>query len=114
MAGLGGTAGIMEVESGGRKLLDMTGFRAWFAWRTAYLTRLHTVRNRLSLMSDWYVAPKFVTLYVMDSRVIRRGGDLYPVDLFSQHCIMTEVWMYPHDSKPSTFKILLILCSFAA
>jgi len=36
-----------------RGALNIKGFASWFAWRSAYLTRLTLMRNRLSLMVDW-------------------------------------------------------------
>jgi hypothetical protein len=45
MATVGGTNAIMELGSGPRRL-DLAGFVSWVAWRSAYLTRLGSLRNR--------------------------------------------------------------------
>ena len=46
-----GTA-VLELgdPSSGKKGLSMTGFKSWVAWRSAYLTRLGNMRNRLYVM----------------------------------------------------------------
>ncbi|KAK9906340.1 hypothetical protein WJX75_000240 [Coccomyxa subellipsoidea] len=54
--------GSAIVELGDHKKgrgLSLTGFKSWLAWRSAYLTRLGTVRNRLYVMLDWTIALLF-------------------------------------------------------
>lgn len=46
MATVGGTSAILELGSGTSKRLSVAGFLSWVAWRSAYLTRLGTLRNR--------------------------------------------------------------------
>jgi NADH dehydrogenase FAD-containing subunit len=46
MATVGGTSAILELGSSGRPRLSMAGFVSWVAWRSAYLTRLGSLRNR--------------------------------------------------------------------
>ena len=45
MATVGGTSAIIELGSGSRHL-SFAGFTSWVAWRSAYLTRLGSLRNR--------------------------------------------------------------------
>jgi NADH:ubiquinone reductase (non-electrogenic) len=46
MATVGGTSAILELGSGSSKRLSVAGFASWVAWRSAYLTRLGSLRNR--------------------------------------------------------------------
>ena len=46
MATVGGTNAILELGSGSSKRLSVAGFTSWVAWRSAYLTRLGSLRNR--------------------------------------------------------------------
>jgi hypothetical protein len=46
MATVGGTSAILELGSGTSKRLSLAGFASWVAWRSAYLTRLGSLRNR--------------------------------------------------------------------
>ncbi|EIE24104.1 mitochondrial type-II NADH dehydrogenase [Coccomyxa subellipsoidea C-169] len=60
MALVGKGSAIVELgdHSKGRGL-SLTGFKSWLAWRSAYLTRLGNVRNRLYVMLDWTIALLF-------------------------------------------------------
>jgi NADH dehydrogenase len=49
MASLGGKRGVIGVD--GRFLI--TGFLAWFLWRTYYLARLPGIDRRLRVTIDW-------------------------------------------------------------
>ncbi|BDA46213.1 Internal alternative NAD(P)H-ubiquinone oxidoreductase A1 [Coccomyxa sp. Obi] len=60
MALVGKGSAVVELgdPKGGRRL-SLTGFKSWVAWRSAYLTRLGNVRNRLYVMLDWTIALLF-------------------------------------------------------
>lgn len=32
---------------------SFAGFNAWLAWRSAYFTRLASMRNRINLLTNW-------------------------------------------------------------
>ena len=49
-AGKGSAVIELGDPSSGKKGLSMTGFKSWVAWRSAYLTRLGNMRNRLYVM----------------------------------------------------------------
>lgn len=54
MATVGGTSAVLELgEAGRRPVLSMRGFVSWVAWRSAYLTRLGTWRQRLYVAFNW-------------------------------------------------------------
>jgi len=47
MATVGGTSAILELGAASSKRhLSLAGFASWVAWRSAYLTRLGSLRNR--------------------------------------------------------------------
>ena len=58
LAGKGSAIVELGDHSKGRGL-SLTGFKSWLAWRSAYLTRLGNVRNRLYVMLDWTIALLF-------------------------------------------------------
>ncbi len=58
LAGKGSAVVELGDPKGGR-LISLTGFKSWVAWRSAYLTRLGNVRNRLYVMLDWTIALLF-------------------------------------------------------
>lgn len=49
-AGKGSAVIELGDPASGKKGLSMTGFKSWIAWRSAYLTRLGNMRNRLYVM----------------------------------------------------------------
>eukprot|EP00877_Chromochloris_zofingiensis_P007537 jgi/Chrzof1/3036/Cz12g09060.t1 len=53
MATVGGTSAIMELGDAKSHHWSLTGFWSWVAWRSAYLTRLGSMRNRMVVMFDW-------------------------------------------------------------
>ncbi|KAI8463743.1 MAG: hypothetical protein J3K34DRAFT_526753 [Monoraphidium minutum] len=55
MATVGGTSAILELGSGSSKRLSFAGFASWVAWRSAYLTRLGSLRNRMMVAFDWTI-----------------------------------------------------------
>lgn len=62
MATVGGTSAILQLGGGGAdsfkigpKRISIAGFLSWVAWRSAYLTRLGTLRARLQVAFDWTV-----------------------------------------------------------
>lgn len=55
MATVGGTSAVLELGSAGGRRLSVAGFASWIAWRSAYLTRLGSLRNRMRVVSDWLV-----------------------------------------------------------
>lgn len=55
MATVGGTSAVLELGGGGSKRLSIAGFASWVAWRSAYLTRLGSMRNRMTVAFDWLI-----------------------------------------------------------
>eukprot|EP00775_Hariotina_reticulata_P010170 gene10168-10330_t len=62
MATVGGTSAILQLGGAsdssfkvGPKRFNIAGFLSWVAWRSAYLTRLGTVRARLQVAFDWSI-----------------------------------------------------------
>jgi NADH:ubiquinone reductase (non-electrogenic) len=65
MATVGGTSAVLQLGGAGaggpdsfkigRKRISIAGFISWVAWRSAYLTRLGTVRARLQVAFDWTI-----------------------------------------------------------
>lgn len=54
MATVGGTSAVLELgEAGKGPTLSLRGFTSWLAWRSAYLTRLGTWRQRLFVAANW-------------------------------------------------------------
>jgi NADH:ubiquinone reductase (non-electrogenic) len=54
MAQVGGASAILELERGGsRRSFSMAGFSSFVAWRSAYLTRLGTMKARLFVFFNW-------------------------------------------------------------
>ncbi len=58
MATVGGASAILELDGASRSL-SMAGFVSWVAWRSAYLTRLGTWRNRLLTAFNWTITLLF-------------------------------------------------------
>jgi NADH:ubiquinone reductase (non-electrogenic) len=50
---IGGTSAIVELGDTNKPHFSMTGFKSWVAWRSAYLTRLGNMRNRLYVAFNW-------------------------------------------------------------
>ena len=44
---------MIELGESNKPHLSMTGFKGWLAWRSAYLTRLGNMRNRLYVAFNW-------------------------------------------------------------
>lgn len=69
MATVGGTSAVLQLGGAGaggpdsfkigRKRISIAGFISWVAWRSAYLTRLGTVRARLQVAFDWTITLLF-------------------------------------------------------
>jgi NADH:ubiquinone reductase (non-electrogenic) len=59
MATVGGTSAILELSTGSSKHLSVAGFLSWIAWRSAYLTRLGSFRNRCVVAFDWLMTLVF-------------------------------------------------------
>lgn len=64
MATVGGNSAVLQLGGAGtgpdsfkigRKSVSIAGFISWVAWRSAYLTRLGTVRARLQVAFDWTI-----------------------------------------------------------
>lgn len=53
MATVGGKSAVLELADKGRTVFSMAGFTSWVAWRSAYLTRLGTWRQRLYVAFNW-------------------------------------------------------------
>lgn len=61
LATVGTGKGILQLGKDGadKPWLRWSGFRAWFAWRSAYLTRLGRMQNRIYVMMNWTMALLF-------------------------------------------------------
>jgi NADH:ubiquinone reductase (non-electrogenic) len=64
MATVGGTSAVLQLGGAGtgsdsfkigRKRFSIAGFISWVAWRSAYLTRLGTMRARIQVAFDWTI-----------------------------------------------------------
>lgn len=54
MASVGGKDAVLELgEKGAKRHVNWAGFLSWLAWRSAYLTRLGTMKHRFYVMTDW-------------------------------------------------------------
>ncbi|GAB4820804.1 hypothetical protein N2152v2_007850 [Parachlorella kessleri] len=53
MASVGGRSAILELGSSSAPTFSWGGFSSWVAWRSAYLTRLGTIKNRLYVATNW-------------------------------------------------------------
>ncbi len=56
--------GMLAYVGGGRALADLpqvkgSGFGAWFFWRSAYLTKLVSLKNKILVLFDWIKAALF-------------------------------------------------------
>jgi NADH:ubiquinone reductase (non-electrogenic) len=49
----GSNAAVLELGEPRKEWLSMSGFSSWVAWRSAYLTRLGTIKNRLYVVVNW-------------------------------------------------------------
>lgn len=62
MASVGGHTAIVELggdTSGRHPLLSWGGFSSWVAWRSAYLTRLGSMKHRAYVASNWTLSLLF-------------------------------------------------------
>ncbi|KAF5831528.1 hypothetical protein DUNSADRAFT_13001 [Dunaliella salina] len=55
MANIGGYAGILQLSKSGPGFgpLSLSGLVSWLAWRSAYLTRLGSIRKRMLVVFNW-------------------------------------------------------------
>jgi NADH:ubiquinone reductase (non-electrogenic) len=53
MATLGAASAVLELDTCSVQRLTLASFVSWVAWRSAYLTRLGTERNRLQTAFNW-------------------------------------------------------------
>lgn len=53
MASIGGTSAVLELGDASKPSFSMAGFSSWVAWRSAYLTRLGTLKHRMYVAGDW-------------------------------------------------------------
>lgn len=59
MATVGGTSAIIELQMKKGRLISWAGFTSWIAWRSAYLTRLGTLKARLYVVTNWTLSLLF-------------------------------------------------------
>ncbi|KAL4421702.1 hypothetical protein ABPG77_010646 [Micractinium sp. CCAP 211/92] len=59
MASLGGERAVLELGDGKQPKISWAGFSSWVAWRSAYLTRLGTMKHRLYVAGDWMLTLMF-------------------------------------------------------
>jgi NADH:ubiquinone reductase (non-electrogenic) len=62
MATVGGTNAVLQLGGTGpdsfkigHRRFNIAGFISWVAWRSAYLTRLGTMRARIQVAFDWTI-----------------------------------------------------------
>ncbi|EFN58862.1 hypothetical protein CHLNCDRAFT_140737 [Chlorella variabilis] len=53
MASIGGASAVIELGEAKQRKLSWAGFSSWVAWRSAYLTRLGTMKHRMYVAGDW-------------------------------------------------------------
>ena len=53
MATVGGRAAVIELARPAGRRLSWAGFASFLAWRSAYLTRLGTLKARLYVAGNW-------------------------------------------------------------
>ncbi|KAF8061375.1 NDA1 [Scenedesmus sp. PABB004] len=90
MATVGGTNAVLQFGGGsgdgtftlaGRRL-SVAGFISWVAWRSAYLTRLGTLRARMQVAFDWTVTILFgrdLSRWACPKGTVSNGGG--PIEL---------------------------------
>lgn len=49
----GGHSAILEIGDAKSPRFSWAGFSSWVAWRSAYLTRIGTLKHRLYVASNW-------------------------------------------------------------
>eukprot|EP00891_Asterochloris_glomerata_P000602 jgi/Astpho2/602/fgenesh1_pg.00013_%23_29_t len=53
MAQVGSHGAVLALGDAKRPWLNLSGFWSWVAWRSAYLTRLGSINNRIYVMLNW-------------------------------------------------------------
>lgn len=53
MASIGRHSAVLEFGQSHSKFTLFSGFQAWVAWRSAYLTRLGSLKKRIEVAVDW-------------------------------------------------------------
>jgi len=57
MATVGGTSAILQLHRQGQSSsFSFAGFSSWVAWRSAYLTRLGTMKARMFVATNWLIS----------------------------------------------------------
>ena len=49
----GSHGAVLALGDAKRPWLNLSGFWSWVAWRSAYLTRLGSINNRIYVMLNW-------------------------------------------------------------
>lgn len=53
MASIGRHSAVLEFGQSHSRFTLFSGFQAWVAWRSAYLTRLGSLKKRIEVAVDW-------------------------------------------------------------
>jgi NADH:ubiquinone reductase (non-electrogenic) len=53
MASIGRHSAVLEFGQSHSRFTLWSGFQAWVAWRSAYLTRLGSLKKRIEVAVDW-------------------------------------------------------------
>lgn len=53
MASIGRHSAVLEFGQTHNRFTLLSGFQAWVAWRSAYLTRLGSLKKRIEVAVDW-------------------------------------------------------------
>ncbi|KAL2456827.1 Internal alternative NAD(P)H-ubiquinone oxidoreductase A1 [Abeliophyllum distichum] len=97
MASVGRYKALVDLrQSKGTKGISLAGFISWLIWRSAYLTRVLSWRNRFYVAVNWGT-----TLICYPAQ---RGGELEPVTSFP--------WAFLFDSSLNKSKDGMILIAF--
>jgi hypothetical protein len=67
MASVGGRSAILELGDARSPTFSWGGFSSWVAWRSAYLTRLGTIKNRLYVATNWTLTLLFGRCVTLES-----------------------------------------------
>jgi NADH dehydrogenase len=76
MAKIGKRTGVAEMLG-----FELSGFVAWWLWRTFYLIRLPTTKKKLRVMVDWAIA----LFFERDVTMIKRFAEEKPIEAKNDH-----------------------------
>lgn len=59
MASIGRHSAVLEFGESKNRFTSFSGFHAWVAWRSAYLTRLGSLKKRIEVAVNWTLTLMF-------------------------------------------------------